>query len=83
MKLTQVIKDSLTEGDGQTFDPIRVLGTLIVLVFIVLSVLGWIFNRPFLMVEYGPGAGLVIAAYGAAVKFTDKPKPPAAMGDQV
>jgi heme A synthase len=74
MKFGQIVKDSLTEGDGETFDPIRVLGMLLVVVFIVLSVLSWVFNRPFDMVAYGTGAGLTISALGMAVKITDKPK---------
>jgi hypothetical protein len=75
MNVRRAFKDALTEHDGETFDPIKLLGMAVVAVFLVLSVVAFFSGKTFDAVAYGTGAGLVIAAMGTAIKLTEKPKP--------
>ena len=73
MKLmSTVMKDMLTEIDGQSYAVVKVLGFLVVLVFMVLEVCAFFLQKPFDAQAYGLGAGAAIAAMGAAIRLTDK-----------
>lgn len=69
------LRDILTGIDGTTFSVAKVSGVAIVLVFLALSVFGFITGKPFDAIAFGTGAGLVSAAMGAAIKLTESSEP--------
>ena len=69
------IRDSLTGVDGKSFAVAKVVGVLIVLVFLGLAVAAFVTGKPFDMLAFGTGAGAVIAAMGAAIKFSETSEP--------
>lgn len=71
------IKDSLTGVDGESFAAAKVLGSAIVLTFLGLSIASFITGKHFDMQAFGMGAGLAVAAMGAAVKLTETSEPKA------
>lgn len=73
----KLLKDSLTGIDNETFSGPKVAGMLVVLSFLGLSVADFVMNKKFDPTAFGTGAGLAIAAMGAAVKLseTSEPKP--------
>lgn len=70
-----LVKDSLTALDGRTYAVIKVVGVLIVLVFLALSVASFITGKPFDMLGFGAGAGAVVAAMGASIKLSETSEP--------
>lgn len=68
--------DIVTGLDGTSFVLAKVLGLLLVLVFIALEVYQTILGKPvFDAMAYGTGGGLCIAAMGAAIKITETTEP--------
>jgi hypothetical protein len=73
--MNTVIKDILTGIDGQTYAVIKVLGLVIVIVFLVLEVLAFALGRAFDGQAYGIGAMAALGAMGAAIKLTETSEP--------
>jgi hypothetical protein len=73
--MNTVIKDILTGIDGQTFAVIKVLGLVIVLVFIFLEVAAFFTGKAFDGQAYGIGAMATLGAMGAAIKLTETSEP--------
>jgi hypothetical protein len=72
-----IIRDSLTGLDGKTYALAKIVGVAVVLVFLGLAIASFITGKPFAMIDFGVGAGAVVAAMGVAVKMgeTSEPKP--------
>lgn len=70
------LRDSLTECDGVSYGLVRLLGMLLVLVFIGLAIASFVMTRPFDMVAFGTASGLVVASLGAAIKLAEPPEKP-------
>jgi hypothetical protein len=69
------LKDSLTGLDGESFNGSKVAGFAVVAAFIGLAIADFAINRKFDPTAFGTGAGLAIAAMGAAVKLTESTEP--------
>jgi hypothetical protein len=69
------LKDVLTGVDGQSYAIVKLLGMLIVLVFLGLTIASFWTGKVFDMVGFGTGAGLAIASMGAAIKLTESSEP--------
>jgi len=74
-QLGQAIRDSLTDIDGNSYAIIKILGMLIVIVFLGLVIASFVTGKAFDSVAYGTGAGLAIAAMAAGIRLTE-PQPP-------
>jgi hypothetical protein len=75
-KLTQIIIDILTGIDGESYDVGRVLGVLLVLVFIGISIYAYVvLKQSFNPVEWGSGAGVTTTGIGALLKLKEKTEP--------
>ena len=70
-----VLRDVLTGVDNSTFAVAKVCGVALTLTFIGLAIAAFITGKPFGMTEFGTGAGLVVAAMGAAIKLTETSEP--------
>jgi hypothetical protein len=70
-----VIQDILTGINGESYALVKVVGFVIVLVFLGLEIAAFIFGRDFDESGYGIGAGLVISALGTAIKLTETSEP--------
>jgi hypothetical protein len=76
--MKEFLKHILTGIDNKTYDLVRVIGFAVGLQFLFLAQYAVMKNKqPFAAVEYGTGAGLVIAAIGASLKLKSdtEPKP--------
>lgn len=73
--MNQVIQNILTGIDGQTYALVKVLGLVVVLVFMALEIAAFATGKPFDAQAYGIGAGTAIAAMGAAIKLSEKSEP--------
>ena len=71
----KALRDSLTALDGTSYAVAKVCGVALTVTFIALSVASFITGRAFDMVGFGTGAGLVVAAMGAAIKLTESSEP--------
>lgn len=75
VRAVNLLRDALTDADGVSYALVKLLGMLLVLVFIGLSVASFVTAKPFDMLAYGTASGLVVAALGAAIRLAE-PKPP-------
>lgn len=75
--MNTVLKDILTGLDGQSFVLVKVVGLLVVLVFMALEVAAFVTGKAFDAQAYGLGAGAAIAAMGAAIKLSESSEPKA------
>jgi hypothetical protein len=73
--MNQIIKDVLTGIDGQSFVLVKVVGFLVVLVFMGIEIAAFVTGKPFDAQAYGIGAGAAIAAMGAAIKLSESSEP--------
>jgi uncharacterized membrane protein len=71
------LRDILTGIDGVSFAIIKVLGFLVVAVFMALEIIAFFTGKPFDGYAYGIGAAAAIAAMGAAIKLTENSEPKA------
>ncbi len=70
--LKRVVKDSVTEKDGTSFDPIKILGSFGILVFLGLSIYTVILNpASFNYMNWGIGFGSVLGAIAGSVKLKE------------
>jgi hypothetical protein len=72
-----IVRDSLTALDGESYAVAKVLGCAIVATFLGLSIASFITGKPFDMQAFGIGAGAAVAAMGAAIKLTETSEPKA------
>lgn len=81
--MMKLIKDILTELDGETYDISKLLWAFGVVVFIGLSIVAVCKGQLWNPAEYGLGMGSLLAGGGAGVKFKSAgnppPPPPASM----
>ena len=70
-----IMRDILTGIDGRSYALVKVVGFLIVLVFLGLEVAAFILGKDFDESGYGLGAGLVIGTLGTAIKLTETSEP--------
>jgi hypothetical protein len=76
MSMKSVIKDMSTGIDGESFDFIRILGMLTIVVALSLSVFVVVWrNATFDMQQFGLGIGLVFAAVAGALKLKESTEP--------
>jgi hypothetical protein len=74
--MKQFLLDCLTGIDGESGDVGRLLGVLLVLVFIGLSIYAYVVMRQtFNPVEWGAGAGGTTTGIGALLKLKEKTEP--------
>ncbi len=73
--LQQVLKDILTGIGGQSYALMKVVGLALMLVFIGLSIAAFWTGKHFDGQAYGIGAGVAIAAMGAAIKLAQDQEP--------
>lgn len=73
--MKKILKDWLTGVDGQTYDIGRTLWMLSVLVFLGCAVYAIYKGQAWNAVEYGTGAGLVLAGGGVAIGLKAKTEP--------
>jgi hypothetical protein len=74
-KLKPIIRDILTGVNGESYALVKVMGFMIVLVFLALEIASFIMGKPFDESGYGLGAGLVIGTLGTAIKLTETSEP--------
>ena len=70
-----LLNDILTGVDGRTFAVIKVLGMVVVLIFIFLELMAFFTGKPFDAQAYGIGAAATFAALGVAIKLTETSEP--------
>lgn len=71
-----ILRQMMTEADDTTYDFLRVLACLGVLVYLVLACVNYATFEP---INFGTGFGAVLLAAGGAVRLQDgldKPEPP-------
>jgi len=74
--MRKMIKDSLTGVDGESFDIVRVLSALVILVALGLTIYVVVYkDTPFDIQSYGIGIGTIFAALGAALKLKENTEP--------
>lgn len=73
--MTNALKDILTGIDGTSYSVAKVTGIAITVTFIALSVASFVTGKTFDAIAFGTGAGLVVAAMGAAIKLTESSEP--------
>lgn len=73
----KLLRDALTGVDNETFSAPKVSGFLVVLSFLGLSIADFVMNKKFDPTAFGTGAGLAIAAMGAATKLSESSEPKA------
>lgn len=71
----KLLRDSLTGMDNETFSGPKVAGFLVVLSFLGLAIADFAMNKKFDPQAFGTGAGLAIAAMGAAIKLAETSEP--------
>lgn len=70
--LKRVVNDIVTEKDGQSFDIIKVVGVIGLLIYFGLSIYTVILNpSTFNYMNWGTGFGLILGAIGGAVKVKE------------
>lgn len=70
------IKDSMTGKDNETYDAIRILSVLSIVIALGLTVYVVVWkDKPFNIQDYGIGLGLIFAAVGAALKLKESTEP--------
>lgn len=68
----RVVNDVVTEKDGQSFDIIKVLGGIGLLIYFGLSIYTVVLNpTTFNYMNWGTGFGLILGAIGGAVKMKE------------
>jgi hypothetical protein len=73
--LKKMLLDILTTKDGNSFDNGRVLGTLVILAFILFSGIDVVETHQFDYKDFGIGAGLVFAGVGFNLKIKETTEP--------
>ncbi len=73
--MKKIFKDWLTGIDGQTYDMARFLWALTVLVFLGCALYAIYKGQAWDAVQYGTGAGLVLAGGGVAIGMKAKTEP--------
>lgn len=69
------IKNALTETNNHTYDLVRILTVCSVLLFLILTAYDVVVvHRPFDMVNFGTGFGVLIAGVGAALALKPETK---------
>lgn len=71
----KLLKDILTDYDGQTFDTGRCIGVGIVLAMLVFEAFGVYHARTFDAQAFGAGMGAVLAALGVAIGGDNHKRP--------
>jgi hypothetical protein len=71
-----LLKDCLTCKDGESYDMGRVLGAVMVLVFLGISIYVYtVAKQPFDPMNWGTGAGGTVTGIGALLKLKEKSEP--------
>lgn len=70
-----IIRDILTGANNESYAYIKVMGFLVVLVFLGLEIAAFILNKPFDEAGFGTGAGLLIGALGGGIKLSETSEP--------
>ena len=73
--MTTWLHDILTGIDGTSYSVAKVVGVALTITYIGLSVASFVMGKPFDMVLFGTGAGLVVTAMGAAIKLAETSEP--------
>jgi hypothetical protein len=73
--LNQLIKDILTTKDGNSYDNGRVLGTLVVVCFLIFTAVDIYLNRKFDYVNFGIASGTIFAGVGINLKLKENSEP--------
>jgi hypothetical protein len=77
MNLSQVLKDSLTGIDGESYAVVKVIGFVVVVVFLALEIAAFYLGKSFDGQAFGIGAGAAIGAMGASIKLSETSEPKA------
>ena len=76
--LIKILKDVSTGIDGESYDVIRLLSILVVLVALGLTIYTVVYKQTnFDIQSYGIGIGSIFAAIGAALKLKESTEPSA------
>lgn len=72
----KLFKDMSTGRDGESYDVIRILALLSVVIALALTVYVVVYkDKPFNMQDYGLGIGILFASVGAALRLKETTEP--------
>ena len=73
--MPKILLDMLTGIDGESYAIVKVIGFIVVFVFLWLEIAAFITGKSFDAQAYGLGAGAAITAMGVAIKLSETSEP--------
>lgn len=73
--MIKLLKDILTTKDGGSYDNGRVMGTLVVVAFVVFTAIDIFLTHAFKYMDFGTAAGAIFAGVGINLKLKENSEP--------